>query len=190
MIGALVSGGLAIAGSAIGGVLSSRAARKAQRERNKAFENQLSKNRTWYEREYNADSTMRADTQRLLTRAEDNIRRRNKEMSGQQAVMGGSEEAVAAAKAANNEVMANTIADIAANAEARKDAIAAEYRQNEQQLEMAKADANINAELQRSQAVASATGGAVSAAGNIAGALGDTAKPATKQQDQQQVKNL
>jgi chromosome segregation ATPase len=99
MIGALVAGGLAIAGSAIGGALSSRAARKAQREKKKALDKQLEQNQRWYERGYNEDATMRADTQRLLTRAEDAIRKRNKELSGQQAVMGGSEEAVAAAKA-------------------------------------------------------------------------------------------
>lgn len=189
MLGALVAGGLAIAGSAIGGALSSRAARKAQRERKKALDKQLESNQRWYERVYNEDATMRADTQRLLTRAEDAIRKRNKELSGQQAVMGGSEEAAAAAKAANNEILADTTADIVANAEARKDAVEEAYMERKNQLEAGKLDVDVQANLQRSQAVAGAVGGAVSAAGNIAGALADTAQPKTKQ-ELPTVKNL
>jgi hypothetical protein len=61
--------------------------------------------------------------------------------------------------------------------------------ERENQLEAAKSDVDVQANLQRSQAVAGAVGGAVSAAGNIAGALADTAKPKTKQ-ELPTVKNL
>jgi hypothetical protein len=62
--------------------------------------------------------------------------------------MGGTDESVAAAKAANNQALADATSQIAANAEARKDNIEATYMANDNafveqlnQLEQGKAQA-------------------------------------------------
>ena len=56
---------------------------------------------------------------------------RNKAAAGSAAVMGGTDESVAAAKEANNKALADATSQIAADAEARKDNIEATYMQND-----------------------------------------------------------
>jgi hypothetical protein len=114
----------------------------------KNVEAQRQKNQDWYDRRYNEDATQRADAQRILTQTEESIKQRNKQAAGSAAVMGGTDESVAAAKAANNQALADATSQIAANAEARKDNIEATYMQNDNafveqlnQLEQGKAQA-------------------------------------------------
>ena len=73
----------------------------------KNIEEQQRKNQDWYDRRYNEDATQRADAQRILTITQENIRQRNQQAAGTQAVMGGTEESVAAARAANNQALAD-----------------------------------------------------------------------------------
>jgi hypothetical protein len=114
----------------------------------KNVEAQRQKNQDWYDRRYNEDATQRADAQRILTQTEESIKQRNKQAAGSAAVMGGTDESVAAAKAANNQALADATSQIAANAEARKDNIEATYMPNDNafveqlnQLEQGKAQA-------------------------------------------------
>lgn len=88
----------------------------------------------WYDRRYNEDATQRADAQRILTQTEESIKQRNKAAAGSAAVMGGTDESVAAAKEANNKALADATSQIAADAEARKDNIEATYMQNDNAL--------------------------------------------------------
>ena len=76
----------------------------------------------------------RADAQRILTQTEESIKQRNKAAAGSAAVMGGTDESVAAAKEANNKALADATSQIAADAEARKDNIEATYMQNDNAL--------------------------------------------------------
>lgn len=92
---------------------------------------QRKKNQDWYDRRYNEDATQRADAQSILTQTENSIKNRNRKAAGAQAVMGGTNESVAAAKAANNEALASATSQIAANADARKDDIEATYLEND-----------------------------------------------------------
>lgn len=78
-------------------------------------------NQNWYDRRYNEDATQRADAQRILTQTEESIRNRNRQAAGAQAVMGGTDESVAAAKAANAQALADATSQIAVNADNRKD---------------------------------------------------------------------
>ena len=75
-----------------------------------------------------------ADAQRILTQTEESIKQRNKAAAGSAAVMGGTDESVAAAKEANNKALADATSQIAADAEARKDNIEATYMQNDNAL--------------------------------------------------------
>ena len=111
-------------------------------------EEQRQKNQDWYDRRYNEDATQRADAQRILQQTEESIKNRNRQAAGTAAVMGGSEEGVALAKAANNEALSEAASQIAANADARKDNIEATYMSNDNafveqlnQIEQGKAQA-------------------------------------------------
>lgn len=138
----LIGSALGAAGAIFGGISASNAMKNVKRN----IEAQRQKNQNWYDRRYNEDATQRADAQRVLTRLREDVRNRNKAAAGAQAVMGGTEESVAAAKAANNEAIADATSRIVAAGEARKDQIEATYLQNDNayqeqlnQMEQAKA---------------------------------------------------
>ena len=140
----LIGSAIGAAGSIFGGISASKAMERAK----KNVEAQRQKNQDWYDRRYNEDATQRADAQRILTQTEESIKQRNKQAAGSAAVMGGTDESVAAAKAANNQALADATSQIAANAEARKDNIEATYMANDNafveqlnQLEQGKAQA-------------------------------------------------
>lgn len=123
----LIGSAIGAAGSIFGGISASKAMKRAK----KNVEAQRQKNQDWYDRRYNEDATQRADAQRILTQTEESIKQRNKQAAGSAAVMGGTDESVAAAKAANNQALADATSQIAANAEARKDNIEATYMAND-----------------------------------------------------------
>lgn len=131
MIGSIIGGALGIGGTIFGGISASKAMKKAK----KNIEEQQRKNQDWYDRRYNEDATQRADAQRILTITQENIRQRNQQAAGTQAVMGGTEESVAAAKAANNAALADATSQIAVNGERRKDAIEQQYLERDAQLQ-------------------------------------------------------
>lgn len=122
----LIGSAIGAVGSIFGGIKASKAMKKAKRN----VEAQRQKNQDWYDRRYNEDATQRADAQRILTQTEESIKQRNKAAAGS-AVMGGTDESVAAAKEANNKALADATSQIAADAEARKDNIEATYMQND-----------------------------------------------------------
>lgn len=145
------------AGSIFGGISASKAMKKVKRN----LEAQKKANQDWYDRRYNEDATQRADAQRILTMTEDSIRKRNQQAAGSQAVMGGTEESVAAAKAANNQALADATSQIAVNAEARKDQIEQTYQQRDAQIN----EALNNLEINKAQAISQAVQGVAQAAG-------------------------
>lgn len=123
----LIGSAIGAVGSIFGGIKASKAMKKTKRN----VEAQRQKNQDWYDRRYNEDATQRADAQRILTQTEESIKQRNKAAAGSAAVMGGTDESVAAAKEANNKALADATSQIAADAEARKDNIEATYMQND-----------------------------------------------------------
>lgn len=161
MIGSLVGAGLSAVGSIFGGISASKAMKKVK----KNLQAQKQANQDWYDRRYNEDATQRADAQRILTKTEESIRNRNQQAVGAQAVMGGTEESVAAAKAANNQALADATSQIAVNAEARKDQIEQTYQQRDAQID----DALNNLEVNKARAISSAVQGMSQAGAGIAG---------------------
>lgn len=127
----LIGTAIGAAGSIFGGIMASKAARKAKRN----LEDQIAKNEAWYNRRYNEDPTQRASAMAMLTRVGDDIRNRNQQAAGTQAVMGGTEESLAATKAANSSALASTASNIAVNGEARRDAIESTYQQRDDNLQ-------------------------------------------------------
>lgn len=161
ILGSAIGGALGIGGSIFGGISASKAMKKAKR----IVEGEMKDNQNWYDRRYNEDATQRADAQRILTMTNDNIRQRNQQAAGAQAVMGGTEESVAATKAANNQAIADATSQIAVNGERRKDQIESQYLQT-------KADLNEklrNIEIGKANAVSQAVQGVAQAGSNMAG---------------------
>ena len=161
ILGGAIGAGLGAVGSIFGGISASKAMKRVK----KNLQQQQQKNQDWYNRRYNEDATQRADAQAIFTRTEESIRNRNRQAAGVQAVMGGTEESVAAAKAVNNETLAHATTNIAVNGEARKDAIESQYLQT---------DANIQQQLndleqKKAANVTQAIQGVTQAGSDIAG---------------------
>lgn len=163
MVGSLVGAGLSAVGSIFGGISASKAMKKVK----KNLQSQKQANQDWYDRRYNEDVTQRADAQRILTKTEESIRNRNRQAAGTQTVMGGTEESVAAAKAANNQALAEAASQIAVAGDVRKDQIEQIYQQRDAQLN----DALNNIEINKAHAISSAVQGLSQAGAGIAGAF-------------------
>lgn len=162
-LGGAIGAGLGAIGSIFGGISASKAMRRVKDNLN----DQRRQNQDWYNRRYNEDATQRAESQAMITRTEESIRNRNRQAAGAQAVMGGTDESVAAAKAANNQALADATATIAVNAERRKDNIEAQYQAKDEALQQQLND------LERAKAgqVSQAAQGVAQAGANIAGIL-------------------
>lgn len=161
ILGSAIGGALGIGASIFGGISASKAMKKAK----KNVEGELRDNQNWYDRRYNEDATQRADAQRILTMTNDNIRQRNQQAAGAQAVMGGTDESVAATKAANNQVLADVTSQIAFNGERRKDQIEGQYMHTKSDLN----EKLRNIEIGKANAVSQAVQGVAQAGSNMAG---------------------
>ena len=163
LIGSIAGGALGAAGSIFGGISASKAMKRVK----KNLQAQKEANQNWYDRRYNEDATQRADAQRILTQTEESIRNRNRQAAGAQAVMGGTDESTAAAKAANAQALADATSQIAAGAENRKDQIEQTYQQRDSQIN----EALNNLETNKAQAISQAVQGVAKAGAGIAGAF-------------------
>ena len=141
----LIGSALGAVGSIFGGISASKAMQKAKQN----VKQQARKNQDWYDRRYNEDA--------------ENIRNRNRQAAGTQAVMGGTEESVAAAKAANNQALADATAQIAVNGERRKDAIEQQYLERDAELQ----DKLNDFEIGRAEAISGAVKGVTDAASKM-----------------------
>ena len=163
MIGALIGAGLSVASSIAGGIAN----RKARRKQEQMIAQQQKENQAWYDRKYNEDPTKRADTVRLLTQMQEQIKNRNKAAKGRQAVMGGTEDSTTAVKEANNKTLADTTSQIVAANDARKDNIEQQYMNRKNQLQ----NQQMGIEAEKAADTANAVAGVAGTAANIAASL-------------------
>lgn len=168
MIGALIGAGLSVASSIAGGIAN----RKARRKQEQMIAQQQKENQAWYDRTYNADPTKRADTVRLLTQMQEQIKNRNKAAKGRQAVMGGTEDSTTAVKEANNKTLADTTSQIVAANDARKDNIEQQYMNRKNQLQNQQMGLDAEKAADTANAVAGVAGTAANIAAAIDGGLG------------------
>lgn len=168
MIGALIGAGLSVASSIAGGIAN----RKARRKQEQMIAQQQRENQAWYDRTYNADPTKRADTVRLLTQMQEQIKNRNKAAKGRQAVMGGTEDSTTAVKEANNKTLADTTSQIVAANDARKDNIEQQYMNRKNQLQNQQMGLDAEKAADTANAVAGVAGTAANIAAAIDGGLG------------------
>lgn len=163
LIGSIAGGALGAAGSIFGGINASKAMRRVR----KNLEAQKQDNQNWYDRRYNEDATQRADAQRILTMTEESIKNRNRQAAGAQAVMGGTDESLAATKEANAKALADAASQIAVNGENRKDQIEQTYRQRDAQID----ETLNNMDINKAQAIGQAAQGVMKVGSGIAGAI-------------------
>ena len=163
MLGTLIGAGLGLASSIAGGIAN----RKARKKQEQMIAQQQKENQAWYDRTYNADPTKRADTVRLLTQMQEQIKNRNKAAKGRQAVMGGTEDSTTAVKEANNKTLADTTSQIVAANDARKDNIEQQYRERKNQLQ----NQQMGLEAEKAADTANAVAGVAGTAANIAASL-------------------
>lgn len=163
LFGSIAGGALGAAASIFGGISASKAMRRVKEQ----LQAQEQANQNWYDRRYNEDATQRADAQRILAQTEESIKNRNRQAAGVQAVMGGTDESTAAAKAANAQALADATSQIAAGADNRKDQIEQTYQQRDSQIN----GALNNMEINKAQAISQAVQGVAKAGAGIAGAF-------------------
>lgn len=163
MIGTLIGAGLGLASSIAGGIAN----RKARKKQEQMLAQQQRDNQAWYDRKYNEDPTKRADTVRLLTQMQEQIKNRNRAAKGRQAVMGGTEDSTTAVKEANNKTLADTTSQIVAANESRKDAIEQQYQQNKRSIQ----GQQMQMEAEKAADTANAVAGVAGTAANIAATL-------------------
>lgn len=163
MLGALIGAGLGLASSIAGGIAN----RKGRRKQEQMIAQQQRENQAWYDRKYNEDPTKRADTVRLLTQMQEQIKNRNKAAKGRQSVMGGTEDSTTAVKEANNKTLADTTSLIVAANESRKDNIEQQYMNRKNQLN----NQQMGIDAEKAADTANAVAGVAGTAANIAASL-------------------
>lgn len=186
MLGSLIGAGLGVASSIFGGI----SARKARRKQERMLAQQEKENQAWYDRKYNEDPTKRADTVRLLTQMQEQIKNRNKAAKGRQAVMGGTEDSTTAVKEANNKTLADTTSQIVAANESRKDAIEGQYQARKDAIQ----NKRMGLEAEKAADTANVTAGVAGTAANIAatidGGLGGVKKAPNMNVTQEQLSGI
>lgn len=163
MLGSLIGAGLGVASSIFGGI----SARKARRKQERMLAQQEKENQAWYDRKYNEDPTKRADTVRLLTQMQEQIKNRNNAAKGRQAVMGGTEDSTTAVKEANNKTHADTTSQIVAANESRKDAIEGQYHARKDAIQ----NKRMGLEAEKAADTANVAAGVAGTAANIAATI-------------------
>ncbi len=186
MLGSLIGAGLGVASSIFGGI----SARKARRKQERMLAQQEKENQAWYDRKYNEDPTKRADTARLLTQMQEQIKNRNKAAKGRQAVMGGTEDSTTAVKEANNKTLADTTSQIVAANESRKDAIEGQYQARKDAIQNKRMGLEAENAADTANVAAGVAGTAANIAATIDGGLGGVKKAPNMNVTQEQLSGI
>lgn len=123
MIGSIVS---AVGGIA-SGVASGIAGRKAAKKNSRILSNMRKDSQNWYDQEYNADFTQRADAQAAINQARTILSDKYKQAQGAGIVAGATDESIALQKKAANETLADITGNIAERADAYKEQVRNNY---------------------------------------------------------------
>lgn len=163
MVGAIVGAAAQIGSSIYGAIKSSQANKRAEQ----LLKNQRDENQKWYDQKLAEDYTQRTDVQNVLRKQRELLQEQYQRARATNIVAGGTDESLALQKAAANEAMGETMADIAENAASYKEGVenqflAQDAALNQQQIanEQAKARSIANAAGQVGSAVSGLMTGA------------------------------
>lgn len=140
LIGGIISGAGQGVSSILGGAFSAAKMRKNQ----KIIDAQRNRSQAWYDREYNADFTQRADAQAALGKAREILDSRYKQAESQAAITGATPEVIAMQKQSGNNVLAGITSNIAARADAYKEQVRANYENQQNAADNAEINKNVN----------------------------------------------
>lgn len=163
MVGAALAVGAAasLASSILGAVKSANAGKKA----NALINTQRADNKKWYDTQMGQDYLQRSDAQAILKKQKELLDAQYDRARATNAVVGGTDEALAMQQAKANETLADTMTNMAAQSSAYKDSIEQQYRQQDAAL----AQQQIAQAKGQSQQIAQAAGQGVSAGLNLMG---------------------
>lgn len=134
MISAIISGVIAAGTQIYGGIKKSQAARAAKRKEEAELSRERSENQNWYNRNRFEDPTQNAYYQAAINGTRQTFLDSLKSIAGSNAVMGGSNASVAAAKEKASNAMAQMNANIAAKGAARQQQVEDAYLRNDRQI--------------------------------------------------------
>lgn len=154
---------VSVASSLLGGAAARSAANAAERRQR----NQEAKEDAWYTRRMNEHYSDTAAGQNLIRRAERFNKQNWRKAAGEQAVSGGTAAATQMAKDAGNQMMAETVANMAAIDTQRKDSADYQHRAAEDRF----AQMDMQRDMQRAQNITNAASQASNAIMSAAGAL-------------------
>lgn len=140
LYGSIISSAGQGASSILGGIFSAAKMKKNQ----KIIDAQRNRSQAWYDREYNADFTQRADAQAALGKAREILDSRYKQAEAQAAITGATPEAIAMQKQAGNNVLAGITSNIAARADAYKEQVRANYENQQNAADNTEINKNVN----------------------------------------------
>jgi hypothetical protein len=133
LYGSIISGAGQGAAATMGGIFSTLQMRKVKNGIKAAKQ----RSQQWYDKEYNADFTQRADAQSALTKARNILDAKYKQAQGASAVAGATDESVAQQKSAANNTLAAITSNIAERADAYKEQVRANYENQQAQADNA-----------------------------------------------------
>ena len=171
MVGTIIGAAAQVGSSIYGAIKSSQASKRAEQ----LIQNQRDENRKWYEEKMAEDYTRRADVQNLLRKQKELFNDQYKNARSTNVVAGGTDESLALQKAAANEAVGETMADVAAQATDYKESVEQQYRETDAALNQQQ----VAVEQNKAQQIANAAGQIGSAVGGLmTGAVADPVKDA------------
>ena len=169
-----IIGAAAQVGSSIYGAIKSSQANKRAEE---MIQNQRDENKKWYDAKMAEDYTQRSEVQNILRKQRELLNEQYQRARATNIVAGGTDESLALQQQAANEVMGDTMADIAANASDYKDSVENQFRAQDAALNQQQ----IGVEQAKAQTIAQAAGQVGSAvSGLVTGVTGDADVPSAK----------
>lgn len=159
LIGGIIGG----IGSAVGGIIGGNATRKAANRNARLLEEAENEAKAWYDKEYNANFLDRSDARAAIAKTREILNEKYRQAEGAAAVTGATEESIARQKAAANQTLADVTSNIAERADAYKDAVRANYENQQANFLTQKTAVN----NQKALATAQAASGLASAANQL-----------------------
>lgn len=122
----IIGAGTGLASGIYGMIKSANAAK----EQKKLLDNATTRENAWYNRNYYQNYLDSSESQAAIKRVEDTLKRRNQAAAGTAAVTGATPEAVIAEQGNNQQLMSDTVSNLAARGDEKKSQIDIVHQQN------------------------------------------------------------
>jgi hypothetical protein len=171
MVGAAIGTAAQVGASIYGAIKSSQANKKAM----DILKAQKDENKKWYEERMGEDYLQRADVQNVLRKQRELLGEQYKRARATNVVAGGTDESLAMQQQAANEIMGDTMGNIAAQAESYKEGVENQYRSTDAAL----AQQEMGIHQAQAQTIANAAGQVGKAVSGLVSGVGMDAANAT-----------